>query len=104
MVGISLQSNKDLGLTLKQRNQTIPIAFKCQKSSLDFYGRVKFHREVDGAAHYDQVIDECKRKSYRKLDIGQDEMKKEFVNAPHWSTDKWISVLAKEKRKGFNVA
>ena len=24
-----------------------------------------------------------------------DEMKKDFVNAPHWSIEKWISVLAK---------
>ena len=24
-----------------------------------------------------------------------DETKKDFVNAPHWSTEKWVSVLAK---------
>ena len=27
-----------------------------------------------------------------------DEMKKDFANAPHWSTEKWISVLAKRWR------
>ena len=46
------------------------------------------YREGDGAVHYDQVIDECKRKAIS-------EMKKDFVNAPHWSIEKWVSVLAK---------
>ena len=32
-------------------------------------------------------------------------MKKDFVSAPHWSIDKWVSVLTKaeDKRKGFNI-
>ena len=55
----------------------------------------KVHREDDGAVHYDQVIDECKKKQYDYTEYWSVERKKEFVNAPHWPIEKWISVLAK---------
>ena len=81
-----------------------PYCFQVSKFITRFLRQSKVHREVDGAVHYDQVIDECKRKSYRKLDIGQTRWKRNSSMSPHWSIDKWISVLAKEKRKGFNIA
>ena len=54
----------------------------------------KVYRAADGAVHYDLVIDACK-KAIRQCRIWLDEMKKDFVNAPQWSIEKWISVLAK---------
>ena len=42
-----------------------------------------------------QVIDECKKKQSDNTGYWSDEMKKDFVNAPHWSIEKWVSVLAK---------
>ena len=51
---------------------------------------------------HDQVIDECKKKQSDNAGYWSDEMKKDFVNAPHWSIEKWISVLSKgggQKRK-----
>ena len=56
------------------------------------------YREADGAVHYDQVIDECKKKQSNNTGYWSDEMKKQFVNAPHWSIYKWISVLEKRWR------
>ena len=53
------------------------------------------HREDDGTVHYDQVIDECKKKQFDNTEYWSVEMKKDFVNAPHWSIEKWISVPAK---------
>ena len=55
----------------------------------------KVHRKDDGAVHYDQVIDECKKKQSDNTEYWSDEMKKDFVNAPHWSIEKWVSVRAK---------
>ena len=55
----------------------------------------KVYREADGAVHYDQVIDECKKKQSDNTGHWSDEMKKHFVNAQHWSIEKWVSVLAK---------
>ena len=54
----------------------------------------KVHREDDGAVHYDQVVDECKKNNSTNTGYWSVEMKKDFVNAPHWSIEKWISVLA----------
>ena len=48
----------------------------------------KVYREYDGAVHYDQVIDDCKKKHSDNSRYWSDEMKKDFVNAPHWSTEK----------------
>ena len=46
------------------------------------------HREADGAVHCDQVIDECKKKFSDDTGYWSDEMKKDFVNAPHSSIEK----------------
>ena len=66
----------------------------------------KVHREDDGAVHYEQVFGECKKKQFDNTEYGSVEVKKDFVNAPHWSIEKWISVLAKveDKRKSFKIA
>ena len=53
------------------------------------------YREEDGGVPYGPVIDQCKKKSSDNTGYWSDEMKKHFVNAPHWSMCKWISVLAK---------
>ena len=51
-------------------------------------------REKDGV-HYDQIIDECKKKLSEDTGYWSDEMKKLFAFAPHWSLEKWISILSK---------
>ena len=53
----------------------------------------KVYREADGAVH--SVIGECKNKQSDNAGDWSDEMKKHFVNAPHWSIYKWVSVLAR---------
>ena len=55
----------------------------------------KGYREGDGAVHYDQVMDECKKKLLDNTGYWSDEMKKDSVNAPHWWIEKLVSVLAK---------
>ena len=45
----------------------------------------KVSREADGGAHYDQVIDACKKKQSDSTGYWSDEMKKHSVNAPNWS-------------------
>ena len=52
-------------------------------------------REENGGVHHDQVIDECKQKLSDDTGCWSDETMQQFVNTPHWSLDKWISVLAK---------
>ena len=49
----------------------------------------KVHREDDGAVHYDQVIDECKKEPFDNIAYRSVE-RKNFVNAPHWSIEQWI--------------
>ena len=73
----------------------ILIVFKCRNSSLDYYDSQKVHREADGAPHYDQVIDECKKKQFDNTEYWSVERKKDVVNAEHWSIEKWTSVLVK---------
>ena len=51
-------------------------------------------REEDGGVHYDQIIDECKKKLSENPGHWSGEMKKQFAFAPHWSIEKWISILA----------
>ena len=46
------------------------------------------YREADGAVHYDQVIDECKKKQFDNTEYSSVEMKKDFVNAPQWLIEK----------------
>ena len=53
------------------------------------------YRQEDGAVQYDQVIDECKKRQSDNAGYCLNEKKKHFVNAPHWSLEKWISVLTK---------
>ena len=57
----------------------------------------KVYREDDGAVHYDQVNDECKKKQSDNTEYWSDEMKvkKHFVNAHNWPIEKWESVLVK---------
>ena len=47
----------------------------------------KVYREDDGPVLYDQVIDECMKKQSDNIGYWSDEMKKDFVNAPHWSIE-----------------
>ena len=56
------------------------------------------NREEDAGVHYDQVVDECKKKQFDQTDYWSVGMKKDFVNAQYWSIDKWISVLARGGR------
>ena len=62
--------------------------------------------EEDGGVHYDQIIDECKKKLLEDPGHWSDEMKKQFALAPHWSIVKCISILQKveDRRKGANIA
>ena len=53
------------------------------------------YREEEGGVHVDQVIGECKKNLSDNTGYWSDEMKKDFVNFPHWSIEKWISVLAR---------
>ena len=53
------------------------------------------NREEDGRVHYDQVLEECKKKLSDDTGYWSDEMKQQFANVTCWSIDKWISVLAK---------
>ena len=92
MVGTFFLLNSDNGLTLKHKNLMILLVFKCQNSSQHSQ---EVWREPDWAVHHDQVVDECNRKQSSDTGYWSDEMKEDFVNAPHWSIEKWISVLAK---------
>ena len=47
----------------------------------------KVYREADGEVHHDQVIDECKKKQFDNTEYWSVEMKKDVVNAPHWSIE-----------------
>ena len=86
MVGTLFLLDRDNGLALKHRNPIILVVFKCQNSLLG---------EEDAGVHYDQVIDECKKKQSDDTGYWSDEMKRQFANAPLWPIGKWISVLAK---------
>ena len=64
-------------------------------------------REPDWAVHHDQVVDECNRKQSSDIGYWSDEMKEDFVNAPHWSIENgyqfWQKVEDGQK-KGFHIA
>ena len=66
----------------------------------------KVYREYDGAVHHDEVIDECKKKQSDNAGYWSDEMKKDFVNAPHCSIENAYQFWQKleDKRQGFNIA
>ena len=83
-------------IDIETQESNVPYCFQASK----FITRLlrhsqEVHREADGAVHYDQVIDECKRMQSDNTEYWSDEMKKDFVNAPYWSIEKWVSVLAK---------
>ena len=83
-VDVEIQESKD------------PHCFQVSK----FIARLLRHsqqvnREEDAGVHYDQIIDEFKKKQSDNAGYWSDEVKKDFVNVLHWSIEKWISVLAK---------
>ena len=107
VVGTVFLWNTDKWIDIEIHESKDPYCFQVSK----FITRLLRHsqqvnREEDAGVHYDQVIDECKKKLSNDTGDGSDEMKKQFANAPYWSLDKWISVLAKGggQRKGFNIA
>ena len=73
----------------------ILIVFKCQNSSLDYFDTVKKFIEKLKQSIMTKLFDECKKKLSDDTGHWSDEMKKDFGNAPHWSIEKWVSVLAK---------
>ena len=80
---------QDNGLTLKHRNPRLLIVFQMSKFiTRSLSHSQKVYREEDGGVHYDQVIDECKKKQFDNTEYWSVEMNKEFVNAPHWSIEK----------------
>ena len=94
MTSIPVGQRKWIDIETQESND--PYCFQVLK----FITRLLRHsaqvrREDDGAVHYNQVIDECKKKQFDNAESWSAEEMNEFVNAPHWSIDKWISVLAK---------
>ena len=87
--------DRENGLTLKHRNPMLLTVFKCQNASLDYQDSQEVHRKADGAVHYDQVIDECKKKQSDKTECWSDEMKKRLRQCSALVDWKWVSVLAK---------
>ena len=82
----------------------IHIVVECQNSSLDFFDSQKVHREAVGAVHYDQVIDECKKRQSENTGCWSDEMKKDFVNAPRWSIQKMDIISGRRWRTEEKVS
>ena len=66
----------------------------------------KVLQEEDGGVHYDQIIDECKKKQSDNPGCWSDGVKKHFIHAQHWSIENgnqfWQKV--EDSRKGFNIA
>ena len=84
-------------IDIETRESNDPYCFQVSK----FITRLlrqsqEVRREEDGGVHYDQGIDECKKKLSDDTGYWSDEMKKQIANAPHWSIEKWVSLLAKE--------
>ena len=93
-IDIEIQESKD------------PCCFQVSK----FITRLLRHsqqvnREEDAEVYYDQVIDECNEKQSDDTGYRSGEMKKDFVNAPHWSIENGFQFWHKveDKRKGFNI-
>ena len=59
----------------------------------------KVQREDDGASIHVHVVDDCKKNKFDKTEYWSVERKKEFVNAPHWSIEKWISKGGGQKKR-----
>ena len=78
------------------RESNDPYCFQVSKFITRFLRHSQeANREEDGGVHDDQVIVECKKKLSDDTRYWSDEMKQQLANAPHWSFDKWIAVLAK---------
>ena len=83
-------------IDIETQESNAPYCFQVSKCITRLLRHTQeLNREEDGGVHYDQVIDECKKKQSDNTEYWSDEMKKNFVNAPHWSIEKWVSVLAK---------
>ena len=83
-------------LTLKCWNPRLLIVSKCRNSSLDYFDTVKkfIEKEIEESI-MTKFFDECKKKQPDYTGYWSKEMKKHFVNAQHWSPEKWISVQVK---------
>ena len=103
---LKASSTSGWDFTLVEQRQWIDIETQASSDSCcfqvsEFITRILQHsqqvnREEDAGVHYDQVVDECKKKLSDDTGYWSDELKKQFANAPpYWSFDKWISVLAK---------
>ena len=93
-------------MDIETRESNDPYCFQVSK----FITRLlrhsqEVHREAGGTVHFDQVFDECEKKQSDNTGYWSDEMKKDFVNAPHWSIENgfqfWQDV--EDRRKGFNI-
>ena len=83
-------------IDIETQESSDPYCFEMSKFITRFLRHSqKVYREADGAFHYDQVIGECKKKQSDNTECWSDGMKKDFINAPYWSIEEWISVLAK---------
>ena len=72
-----------------------PYCFQVSNITRFLRHNLQVDREEDAGVHCDQIIDECTKKQFDNTGYWSDEMKNDFVNAPHQSIDKWISVLTK---------
>ena len=63
-------------------------------------------REEDGGVHYDQVVEECKKKSSDDTESRSDEILQQFDLAPHWSLENGYQFWRKveDRRKGSSIA
>ena len=71
---------------MKYRIPRILIVFQSQNSLLECFDTVnKFvEKNMEQLVHYDHVIDECKKRQSDSTGYWSVDMKKDFVNAPHW--------------------
>ena len=98
-----LKPSSTSGSTLMEHRQWIDIEIQKSKDAhcfqvSKFITRLLRHskqvRRKEGV-HYDQIVEECKKKSSDDTGYWSDEMLQQFTNAPPSSLEKWISVLAK---------
>ena len=74
----------------------IHFVFKCRNSSLDCCDTVKkFNEKITEQSIMTKLLMNARKKQFDNTEYWSVEMKKDFVNAPHLSIDKWISVLAR---------
>ena len=91
-----MEQRQWIDFELKHKNPRILIVFKCQNSLIDYLDTVnKFTNKMMEQSILTEVSDECKKKLSVGTRYWSDEMNKQFANAPHWSIEKWILILAK---------